>query len=337
MVNVNFMKDGQLQKQLENHFPTMVYRLRHNISIENPLLSEIKQEFGMMYNITWYIMASLEKELEVTFTDKEIGFISIYFQSNLERMQMSKKVLIICPTGITTSGLLYNRVKRILPPLDNLEIASFTQLKYIELSDVDFIISTAHIKIKEIPTVVVSPLLSDTDMQKISNFYNELFILKEQNTGEIVKEDFSKIKKYIHPKFIEYEADYTSSEQLINEVINQLTLSGFVDEQFKTSVLEREKAGGTDLLSGIALPHGNPDNVKETIISIVVNKHPIRWNDTSIRAVILICIAKKDIQHVKDIISSVYNLIENKEVVDKVFINSNKADFMQLLGGDTVD
>lgn len=337
MIEVDFTKDQQLKQQLAKHFPSMIYRLRNNISTENPFLMQIKHEFGLMYNITWFIMSSLEEELRVLFTDKEIGFITIYFQSTLDRMQMSKRVLIVCPTGITTSGLLYNRVNRILPPLVMIEVASFDKLKTMNLRKFDFIISTAHIRVEDIPIVVVSPLLNDEDMQKVSNFYNSTFILKEKNDIEEVQHGLIKMKKYIDFRFVEFGCDYDTSEDWINDVTDKLVAENFVDEGFKASLLEREKAGGTDLPTGVAVPHGNPQHVKKTVMAVYVNKKSIKWNDGNIRVAIFLCIAKDDMNYVREILGGVYNLVENKEVVQKLFIGSHIQTFTKLLGGDNFD
>src|SRR5699024_3981955 len=158
------------------HFPTMVYRLKNNIEIDNPFISQIKREFGLMYNITWFVLSSFEKDLNINFNESEVGFLMIYFQSSLYRLKTSKKVLIICPTGITMSGILYDRVRNIIPPLDVIEIASFDDLPKIHLNEVDLIISTAHIRIEGPPVVVISPLLSKEEMDKISKFYNKYLV-----------------------------------------------------------------------------------------------------------------------------------------------------------------
>jgi activator of the mannose operon, transcriptional antiterminator len=337
MIEVDFTNDQQLKQQLTKHFPSMIYRLRNNISTENPFLRQIKHEFGLMYNITWFIMSSLEDELNVLFTDKEIGFLTIYFQSTLDRMRLSNRVLIVCPTGITTSGLLYNRVRRILPPLDMIEVASFDKLKKMNIEKFNLIISTAHIKVKDIPIVVVSPLLSDEDMQKVSNFYNSTFILKEEDDMEDVQNRFNKMKKYINFRHVEFDREYDSSEDLINDVTDRLVAGDFVDEGFKASLLEREKAGGTDLPTGVAVPHGNPQHVKKTVMAIYVNKKPIKWNDENIRVAIFLCIAKKDMNNVKELLGEVYNLTKNRDIVEKMFINSHKDEFVKLLGGDNID
>lgn len=197
----------------------------------------MKEEFGLMYNITWFVLSGFENVLKVTFNENEIGFLMIYFQSSLDRLKLSKKVLIVCPTGITMSGILLNRVRNVLPPLDSIEIASFNELSTVNLDEVDFIISTAYIKINGPPVVVVSPLLSNKEMEKIMSFYNRHFITNQFELDVI--EHFQNIKKFLNIEFLEFDCQFKSSDELINTVINQLFESGYVKKEFRASVYDR--------------------------------------------------------------------------------------------------
>lgn len=335
MLRIDFAADNVLKNQLAKHFPPMVYRLKNNIIIENPFLTQIKNEFGLMYDITWFVMSSFEEELGIHFTDKEIGFLMIYFQSALDRMQISKKVLIVCPTGITTSGLLLNRVKKILPPVNVFEVASFDDMHKINFNEIDFIISTAHIKVKNIPTLIVSPLINDDDMQNILNFYNSTFVLKEKDSKKkLANCSLMKLQKYTNENYIEFDCEYNTFKELINDVTDRLYKDGYVDIEYKNSLINREKMGGTNLPTGVAVPHGNPQYVKKTVIAVIVNRKPIKWNDDqNVRVVFFVCIAKEDIKNVKEILGEIYNLIDDREIIDQVFLNSNKKQFIGLLGG----
>lgn len=335
-LKVDVTKDAKLSNQLAKHFPSMIYRLKNRFSVQNPFITQIKHEFGLMYNITWFVMSDFEDELQVNFTDNEIGFLMIYFQSTLDRMQLSKRVLIICPTGITTSGLLLNRVRKILPPLDLIEIASFDEMSKINLDEIDFIISTAHIKVEDTPVIVVSPLISNQDMQNILKFYNSNFVLKEDKRSEEkeVNDCLDKINKYMNKNFIEFGSEYESAEEMINDVTNRLYTEGYILKDYKESLLDRIKSGDIVLPTGVAVPHGNPQYVKKTVLVLCVNNKPMKWNDQHIRIVIFLCISKDDLQHVKEILGAIYSLIEDKETVEKVFIHSNKEEFIKLLGGD---
>lgn len=337
MLKVDLTKDHQLSNQLKKHFPSMIYRLQHHCNVQNPFIMQIKSEFGLMYNITWFIMSGFEDQLHVTFTEDEIGFLMIYFQSALDRMQLRKRVLIICPTGITMSGLLLNRVRKILPPLDLIEIASFAELNEVNLDKVDFIISTAHVKVEDTPLIVVSPLISNEDMQNIATFYQANFVLPDNSyhTKKDLNYCLTKIKPYFDKSLIHFDVENISMDDIVNNVTNSLIAKGYVSKEYKESVFQRMQVGDLVLPTGVAIPHGNPEFVKHSVLTICVNQKPLKWNEQLIHVVFFICISKQDLQHVKEILSCIYNLIENKETVEQLFIKSNKEAFISLLGSGT--
>ncbi len=336
-LRVNLTNDRQTREQLAKHFPSMIYRMENNIFIQNPFLSQIKQEFGLMFNITWLVMSSFEEELKLNFTENEIGFLVIYFQSAIDRLQASKRVLIICPTGITTSGLLLNRVKKILPPLDVIEVVSLSQFSQMDMEDIDFIISTTYLNVENKPTIVVSPLLSDEDRKNVLQFYNKHFVLTNDEAPSHNEPNTKHIAQYLHQSFIDFNSNFDSAEDLINQVTEQLHQLDYVTDDYRETVINRERMGGTELSTGAAVPHGHPQFVNETIIGIYVNKTPIKWNEQYIRVIIFLSVSKHDVKKVKDLLKDIYSLVETKEMVENIFLHSNEKEFIDLLGGVTID
>lgn len=336
-LKVNLTNDKQIREQLAKHFPSMIYRVENNIFIQNPFVSQIKQEFGLMFNITWLVMSSIEEEMKLSFTENEIGFLVIYFQSAIDRLQASKKVLIICPTGITTSGLLLNRIKKILPPLDVIEVVSQSQFSKMDMEDIDFIISTTHLKVESKPTIVVSPLLSDEDRQNVLQFYNKHFVLDDNDAPSQDEPNTKHIAQYLDKSFIDFHSNFDSAEDLINQVTEQLYQLDYVTSDYRETVINREKMGGTELPTGAAVPHGNPQYVKRTTIGVYVNKKPIKWNEQHVSVIIFFCVAKHDVKKVKDLLKDIYSLVESKEMVERIFIHSAEKEFTDLLGGVTID
>lgn len=335
-LNIDLTGNRRLIDQLSQHFPPMIYRLRNGLSIQNPFISQIKEDFGLMYNLTWFIMSDLETELDVHFNEHEMGFIMIYFQSAIDEAQLSKQVLIVCPTGMTTSELLSNRIRKILPPLDSIKVVALKQISSIDLEKIDFVISTVHMDVENVPVIVVSPLLNESDMQKVSQFYNSLFISKQNSTGHM-KPHFDYLKHYLDHEFVFFESRYPSRHEIVKDLTDRLYKKNMVTEQYRQSILEREAAGGTDLPTGVAVPHGNPAFVKKTTICIAVNEKPVKWIEHHVRVVILICIAEQDMKNVKNILSEIYPLIDDKDFVEERFIHSTKEEFMQFIGGSSSD
>ena len=308
-LNINFASDQKLEEQLKNHIPPMIYRLRSNNKTENPFTSQIKNEFSLTFNVIWVVLSEYEQELGISFNEDEIAFLTMYFQAAIERARMNRKILIVCQMGIATSELLINRIKNVLPSLDTFEVASVAELEQMPLNEYDLIIYTIKVDIPKKQVILVSPFLTKEDIERIKQ--SDLLPKAENNVLKLVRAHH--LMKFVDKDFVFVNTDFSSKEELIEQVGEVLIENGFVTQQFIQTVQEREEMGGTDLPTGTAVPHGNSICVNQTIIVLVKNKKKFKWNKYYVDLVFLICIAKQDTFQTRNILADIYNIIDSNE------------------------
>ena len=308
-LNINFASDQKLEEQLKNHIPPMIYRLRSNNKTENPFTSQIKNEFSLTFNVIWVVLSEYEQELGISFNEDEIAFLTMYFQAAIERARMNRKILIVCQMGIATSELLINRIKNVLPSLDTFEVASVAELEQMPLNEYDLIISTIKVDIPKKQVILVWPFLTKEDIERIKQ--SDLLPKAENNVLKLVRAHH--LMKFVDKDFVFVNTDFSSKEELIEQVGEVLIENGFVTQQFIQTVQEREEMGGTDLPTGTAVPHGNSICVNQTIIVLVKNKKKFKWNKYYVDLVFLICIAKQDTFQTRNILADIYNIIDSNE------------------------
>ena len=308
-LNINFASDQKLEEQLKNHIPPMIYRLRSNNKTENPFTSQIKNEFSLTFNVIWVVLSEYEQELGISFNEDEIAFLTMYFQAAIERARMNRKILIVCQMGIATSELLINRIKNVLPSLVTFEVASVAELEQMPLNEYDLIISTIKVDIPKKQVILVSPFLTKEDIERIKQ--SDLLPKAENNVLKLVRAHH--LMKFVDKDFVFVNTDFSSKEELIEQVGEVLIENGFVTQQFIQTVQEREEMGSTDLPTGTAVPHGNSTCVNQTIIVLVKNKKKFKWNKYYVDLVFLICIAKQDTFQTRNILADIYNIIDSNE------------------------
>lgn len=335
-LKMDFTEDQKLKDQLMLHIPPMIYRLREGVQTTNPFIDQIKNEFTIVFNLIWVILSEYEEALEVIFNEDEIGFLTIYFQSAMERAKLSKKILIVCPTGIATSELLLNRIKNVLPSFDMLEVASIKEVAAIDLEQIDFVISTVQLNLVNKKVIVVSPLLSDQDIKNISAAYNEQFMFSKEFADE-TQNKLSNLSPYVSEEFIFWNENFKSKSELLNEIGNRLQKAKVVTDKFIESMMSRERLGGTELVTGAAIPHGNPKYVKRTVVAIVKNNKYIKWNESSVKTVMIVCIAEKDTQKIKGILSDIYQIVESKERLNQFTESPTKEALRRKIGCETLE
>ena len=91
ILKVNLNQDQKLLKSLLFHFTPMIYRLRMNANIKNPLLHEIQTQYSILFSIIAHSVYKIESQYQVILTEDEIAFLTVYFQVALERNKGGKK------------------------------------------------------------------------------------------------------------------------------------------------------------------------------------------------------------------------------------------------------
>lgn len=337
VMHVDLTKDQKLFDGIMFHLIPMEYRLKMGIRIQNPLLCEIKTQYSVTFSATWYVMAKVESVLGITLTEDEVAFIMVHFQAAIDRNMQVKKILIVCPTGIGSSELIANKIKRFLPSQDIVEVVPMRKIYENDIDNVDLIISSVQLDIHEKPVIYVSPLVTNYDLKNISNFYADIFYTDNSLANGVEKYTFKHLSEVLDRDFIFAGRSYTSKEECLMEIIKAMEEKQEVYDGFKESILEREKLGTTALESGAAIPHASPDTVKNSKVAIMTLKNFIRWDNRYVNTIILICIAKKDIHKIKNILSEIYQIVENKDNINYLLAEKKETEIIEALGGVLVD
>lgn len=327
IINTNLTKDKKLYKGLLTHIVPMIYRLNNNIRLQNPLIKEIKKQYSVMFNITWFVLVDLEAKLNIHIPEDEIGFIMVHFQSALERHEDIKKVLIVCPIGIVTSELLETRIKKYLPSLNLYEVVSVQNLNPANFKKFDYIISTVPLEVKNFDSnriFFISPIPTDKELKELTNlmtdkiFNAQAFYTVNEYNREV------KINNFLLPNSIFVNNHFNSMHEILEYLISYLEHEDLVTPLYRKSVFDREATSSTALETGVAIPHGNPDYVKKTSISILVNNKKVHWGNEKVDIIILLSVAKNDVNHISSIISQIYDVISDRNRMETVFFGKSK-------------
>lgn len=330
---VDLIDDEELYYHLNLHIIHMKYRLDHHIHIRNPLLKQIKEEFRLMFDLTWLVLEEEKERLNIPVLEDEVGFLMLHFQSALDRAIKCKRVLVVCPNGYTTSNFIINRIRRVLPPLDILEAASIHDVDYFDLERIDLIISTIPLQIKNKTVIVVSDLISDQDIENIAKVYAK-HIVEEPSVSIKNKH----IQGMIDPSLVFVNDKTCTQEYIVNTVCQQLYKKGIVKQGFEKSIFERESKGTTAIASMAAVPHGDLSLVKKTQLAIWVNKTPVKWGKYNVKVIIFFCLHKNDLKKAKVILEDIFSLINTKERVETQIAVLSKDELIELIiGGKKFD
>jgi mannitol/fructose-specific phosphotransferase system IIA component (Ntr-type)/galactitol-specific phosphotransferase system IIB component len=316
-MQVDFVADTQLKERFASHFVPMIYRLKMGIVITNPLVDEIRSQYAITFSATWYALANAEEKLGVHFNDEEVALVAMYFQVSLEKSQNGKKILIVCPNGVGTSELIFNKIKRILPAQDIAEITTLDKLYKKNLDNVDLIISSIKLESVNKPIIQVSTLVTQEDIKNITALYSNLFYSEESEEAENLAFPF--LKKVIDVAYIYTKKHFSDKQTCLNWLIDKLEKGEIVTRGFRKEVFDRETIGETALATGVAIPHASPQNVLQTKIVIVTLTKPITWDKRKVHSILLMCIAKSDRTLVRGVMTDIHKIVQSEKQLKSIF------------------
>ena len=286
--NYNLQGDKQLRSDLLTHIKTMITRVKYQITIPNPLLSNIKQHYPMAYDVTLAAVSSWGKYTPYSLSENEIGYLVLHIGVGLERhynigYQRHPQVMLVCDTGNSTTRMIQAQISRKYPQIVMTQTISLRDYEVLDHIDEDFIISNSRLAEKNKPVVVMSPFPTEYQLEQL---------------GKLVLVD--RTRPYMLEKFFDSNHFMIIDEpmtqaQLFEKVCGELEAEGFVDADFYPSVVEREAIVSTMLGEGIALPHSLGLLAKKTVVVTMLAPNGIAWGDGEVAYVIfLLAISKTD-------------------------------------------
>jgi transcriptional antiterminator len=149
---------NQSIQRWESNHPEMDNPLRHQLFTKYPDEKIIAEK---MYSI-------LMQELDIPYSSNEISYLIMYLYKHRKSNEYNKvRVAVVCATGRGFSNLMEARLINRFTNLSIIKTISAFHHETFSSDEIDLIISTIPIKTKEIPTVIVSPILGYEDIEKI--------------------------------------------------------------------------------------------------------------------------------------------------------------------------
>lgn len=309
---VDFTCDNELKNGLEMHITSLVERYKKNIEIDNLYLKEIKHNYPLVFEMGVRVCEILEEKLNIRISENEIAFIALHLGVAYARANAEYKyrVIMIHPRDEGLSNLCVEKIlNRFGDRMEIIECMSFFEKTAIIELKPDLILTTLPLKHSlHILTAQISLFVNYEDENKIFQALNSLDKIRCHDNFKLL------VLKLIKKEFFYIHVDEESHVELITKMCNKLYENGYVDEAFKSSVLQREKMSATSFEYGFATPHSlNETFIKQSALSISILDKPIKWGDYDVRLVILFAISKDDYKVLKIFFDWLSNVISNSE------------------------
>ncbi|HZH59869.1 MAG TPA: BglG family transcription antiterminator [Metabacillus sp.] len=348
--------DQSLFQGLLAHLQPAVYRLKQGMKITNPLLKEIKRDYQQLFGVVQQaVHAALPFD---SVPEEEVGYLVLHFGAAINKKKNIRKLkaLIICSSGIGTSKMLATQINNQFPHIAELRNISAFELREIDVSKYDLILST--IPIEEISTdyLLLSPILTTHELEKIKEYIEEKGLeieqspsLEESDEQVDIAISFEQYHRFTNQsqrllRLLEelevFHLNNTKSvESILLPVSQQLRQKGLIEHEqmIVNALLEREHIGGLAIPeTKLALFHARSEAVVRPSFHIIDLQTPmmLRAMDNERNEVvrILLLIAPQDAKpeelEIMSFISA--SIIESQESI-QMFEKAAKSGLTQYI------
>ncbi|MDU2686503.1 MAG: BglG family transcription antiterminator [Paeniclostridium sordellii] len=304
--SIDLSNDRVFKEYLYRHIKSFCIKKDFGVNNQSIVANEIKLKYPFAFELATIAKTTLEKDLDLEIDENETANIAIHIGGALQRSheninEKSLKAIIVCASGVGTSMLIKAKLEaKFDKKIEILKVIPSYLIDYVKVLDVDFIIATVPVNIKDISVINVSPFLDDKEIKIIEKFLDTGKIYYNINLSEIFNKEL-----------FFTDLDFDNKFDVINYMSNILLQKDYIDEEMKNSYIDREKIATTEIGNMVAIPHGAKGKVFKNAVAIGILKNPIPWEVGQVRLVVMLCLQKESILNYEDLFSNIYKRIDS--------------------------
>jgi mannitol operon transcriptional antiterminator len=274
--------DTDLIRNLTLHLQSILNPQPRGESTKNPLLRDVKSQYPYIYSVARQSSLIFADRLGRVLNEAEIGDIAVCFIASMERLRLldriTKKVLVVCSAGVVTAWLLVSRLRAEFPDVDVVEVISAHELenrKHFE--GIDFIVSTIPLRIKDIPSRQVNPLLGLEDCKRLK----ELFTGKDNRISEkkLPHQLTIHLSDLVTQERIELSVVAKNWQEVVEKAGAGLLSAGAIEPGFIQSMKNVILEYGPYMViwPGAVLLHAPPSGVRRLCMELINLREPVTF------------------------------------------------------------
>ncbi|WP_205665336.1 BglG family transcription antiterminator [Pseudalkalibacillus hwajinpoensis] len=343
--------NDSLLQGLVTHLGPATHRIRQNMTIHNPLLDKIKEDYSDLFDL----LDGAIKEIfsNVPIPEEEVGFLVLHFGSALEGSYEKRDVsiLAVCSSGIGTSKMLAARLQQELPEIHLIKSASLFDFEDEDKENYDLIVSTIPLPDYEGQYIKVDPFLTEEETHRIRSAIQRNFLTKKRKVmaeeqkvtfSSVTKDQsiswfrkaelYSKAASAILKQFRIFESTNLNVESLLEQECERLERDEVLldSSHIVTALLEREERSGVGIPgTSLALFHTRAVGVINPVFTIVrlmkpINRKAMDGSSIEMDTILLQLAAEESSSEAIEIMSFISTLIIESEQTIALFSESDQ-------------
>ena len=323
--SINLSHDKIFEECLFNHICNLYKRADLGINQYEITAGEIKLKYPFAFELGKIAKKTIEKNLNMEISEDEVENIALHIGGALERIDKrdEKKVyktIIVCTSGVGTSMLIKSKLENIFKgKLEIIKVIPSYLIDYVNVLDIDFVISTVEVNLENINVIKVSPMLTDKEIKLIEKYIETENVYIDLDIQNLFSSELF---------FKDIKAETRS--QVIDIMSKKLVEKGYIDDTMRQSYFERETIATTEIGNMVAIPHGAKGEVYENKVAIGILKEPISWEVGKVRLIIMLALDKEKILDYEEVFSKIYKRVDSIAKVISICENKSYEKFIKL-------
>lgn len=332
-----FSSDFQLLEGLITHLMTLQIRLDSRITINNPLVDEVKKNYSDIFFMSKEILENMAIFSQVSISDDEIAYVSLHFLAAIERRKENDKVsvLAICASGFGAAQMLRNRLEAELGNrLEVVDVIGYYELNQEKIQGIDFIVSAVDLSnlYFQVPVFTVSVFLKNDEIAQIREAMDQMQVSNHTKSSQINR-CTSNLKQYFSKDnfLILFNQNKKSLLSNMADVLSEGESYNFKDSLLH-GIQQREELSSVVFSEKIAVPHPIQALGTEVKIAVAICKDPLLWDDqnSNVQLVFLLSPSIYGNEGLTDVTKRIVSLTEKEDLQNQLIACNNFEDFMKI-------
>ncbi|OCN05177.1 hypothetical protein A4S06_01995 [Erysipelotrichaceae bacterium MTC7] len=281
--DVLLKNDDELMMGMIAHLRPTLIRLKHNMPIYNPLLEEVKAQYGTMFDYAKQASQVLEHTYNYRLPEGEIAYIAMHLGAAIERSKRTKPmnkhicVGIVCASGIGVSALLQAKLSKIVDSHVHLETLSLDQV-HQQNHMCDLLVSTIALP-NEVQAITINPLLPLDDENRVKDAISKTRVTtrykSQMRKNQSSVDQLANTVLDVLENFSIETLDYRSNKEDVMKACASMVSQRADHQEELVLALKKREALNTTVFSdlGLALFHGQGAYVEQGVVKLIRPNH----------------------------------------------------------------
>lgn len=323
VVGLDFTHDLLFHKVVYYFVRSSLLRVQYGIELLNPFLEDVKKTYPAIFYACFAAGTIYQQWVGRYPSENEISSLSLLVGGAVIRSDKKIHAVVVCAAGIGTAQIVARKIEDLQQQIRVSDILSFNELDRLENIRPQLVITTLPSLRTTYPMVVISPVLSERDLQKLSRACAEVYTKaaapKESALLQLLKDELI---------FLDQEL---SKERALRLMAGQMERQGYVREGFYQDLLSREQIGSTALGKGVAIPHGVSGLVREPAIGLLRLPRSVDWGGEPVDLIFVLALNFSDIENTKAFFQAFYKMTSDLETVDLIRRAGTKEELRRII------